>query len=293
MKEDLMSAGKLKRGLGKGLGALIPEAEIASIGEYRSAEVIDVEIERVAPNPNQPRRHFDEDALLSLKDSIEVHGIVQPILVRHNGNGYIIIAGERRWRAARMAGLKRVPVIIREVDDINIAQLSLIENIQREDLNDIEEAMAYEHLIAHYGLTQEDLSKAVGKSRSHIANTMRLTKLDDRVKDMIAVGQISGGHGRALLRIDDLEHQHAWALKIIDGTLSVREIEDALSRPERKTKVKKKSKPDLEVKFLESQLREHFGTKVEIKRGRQKGKIEIEFYSDEDLDRLYNLIRGE
>ena len=288
-----MSAGKLKRGLGKGLGALIPESEIASIGEYRSAEVIDVEIERVAPNPDQPRRHFDEDALLSLKESIDAHGIVQPILVRHQGNGYIIIAGERRWRAARMAGLKRVPVIIREVDDISIAQLSLIENIQREDLNDIEEAMAYEQLMAHYGLTQEDLSKAVGKSRSHIANTMRLIKLDDRVKDMIAVGQISGGHGRALLRVDDMEHQHAWALKIIDGALSVREIEDALSKPEKKSKIRKKAKPDLEVKLMEGQLREYFGTKVEIKRGRHKGKIEIEFYNDEDLDRLYNLIKND
>jgi ParB family chromosome partitioning protein len=288
-----MSAGKLKRGLGKGLGALIPEAEIASIGEYRSAEVIDVEIERVAPNPDQPRRHFDEDALLSLKESIEAHGIVQPILVRHQGNGYIIIAGERRWRAARMAGLKRVPVIIREVDDLSIAQLSLIENIQREDLNDIEEAMAYEQLMAHYGLTQEDLSKAVGKSRSHIANTMRLIRLDERVKDMIAVGQISGGHGRALLRVDDMEHQHAWALKIIDGALSVREIEEALSKPEKKAKIRKKAKPDLEIKLMESQLREYFGTKVEIKRGRHKGKIEIEFYNDEDLDRLYSLIKND
>jgi len=289
-----LSTGKFKRGLGKGLGALIPEAELASMGEFRSAEVIEVELDRVMPNPGQPRRHFDEDALLSLKDSIEAHGIVQPILVRHDGTGYIIIAGERRWRAARMAGLKRVPVIIREVDEISVAQLSLIENIQREDLNDIEEAIAYEHLMAHYGLTQEDLSKAVGKSRSHIANTMRLTKLDDRVKDMIAVGQITGGHGRALLRIEDPEHQHAWAVKIIDGALSVREIEDALSKPEKKVKPKKrKTKPDLEVKMMETQLREYFGTKVEIKRGRLKGKIEIEFYNDEDLDRLYSLLQGD
>ena len=287
-----MNAGKIKRGLGKGLGALIPESEIASMNEYRSAEVIEVEIDRVAPNPDQPRRHFDEDALLSLKSSIETHGVVQPILVKQDGNGYRIIAGERRWRAARMAGMKRIPVIVREVDEISVAQLSLIENIQREDLNDIEEALAYEHLMAQYGLTQEDLSQAVGKSRSHIANTLRLSKLDDRVKDMIASGQISGGHGRALLRIEDPDHQHVWALKIVDGTMSVREIEDALTTPEkRKRPAKRKQKPDLEIKMLESQLREWLGTKVEIKRGRHKGKIEIEFYGDEDLDRLTTLIR--
>jgi ParB family chromosome partitioning protein len=287
-----MSVVKQKRGLGRGLGALIPESDISSIGEYRSAEVIEVELARVAPNPDQPRRHFDEDALLSLKDSILVHGIVQPILVRSRGSGYVIIAGERRWRAAKMAGLNRVPVIVREVDEINVAQLSLIENIQREDLNDIEEAIAYEHLMRQYGLTQEDLSKAVGKSRSHIANTMRLTRLDDRVKDMIIVGHLSGGHGRALLRLEDPEHQHAWALRIVDGTLSVREIEDALSKPEKKRQVKKKPKPDLEIRNLEIELRERLGTKVAIKRGRHKGRIEIEFYSDEDLDRLTELISG-
>jgi ParB family chromosome partitioning protein len=287
-----MSAIKQKRGLGRGLGALIPESEIASIGETRSAEVMEVEILRVSPNPDQPRRHFDEDALLSLKDSIASHGVVQPILVRKNGTGYSIIAGERRWRAAKMAGLLRVPVIVRDVDEINVAQLSLIENIQREDLNDIEEAVAYEHLMAQFGLTQEDIAQAVGKSRSHIANTLRLTRLDDRVKVMIVEGSLSGGHGRALLRIEDPEHQHAWALKIVDGTLSVREIEEALTKPAKKAPVKKKkTKPDLEIKRIEVELREVLGTKVMIKRGRSKGKVEIEFYGDEDLDRIVDLIR--
>jgi ParB family chromosome partitioning protein len=287
-----MSAIKQKRGLGRGLGALIPESEIASIGETRSAEVMEVEILRVSPNPDQPRRHFDEDALLSLKDSIASHGVVQPILVRKNGTGYSIIAGERRWRAAKMAGLLRVPVIVRDVDEINVAQLSLIENIQREDLNDIEEAVAYEHLMAQFGLTQEDIAQAVGKSRSHIANTLRLTRLDDRVKVMIVEGSLSGGHGRALLRIEDPEHQHAWALKIVDGTLSVREIEEALTKPAKKAPMKKKkTKPDLEIKRIEVELREVLGTKVMIKRGRSKGKVEIEFYGDEDLDRIVDLIR--
>jgi ParB family chromosome partitioning protein len=253
---------------------------------------MEVEILRVSPNPDQPRRHFDEDALLSLKDSIASHGVVQPILVRKNGTGYSIIAGERRWRAAKMAGLLRVPVIVRDVDEINVAQLSLIENIQREDLNDIEEAVAYEHLMAQFGLTQEDIAQAVGKSRSHIANTLRLTRLDDRVKVMIVEGSLSGGHGRALLRIEDPEHQHAWALKIVDGTLSVREIEEALTKPAKKAPMKKKkTKPDLEIKRIEVELREVLGTKVMIKRGRSKGKVEIEFYGDEDLDRIVDLIR--
>lgn len=288
-----MSATKQKRGLGRGLGALIPESEIASIGETRSAEVMEVEILRVYPNPNQPRRNFDEESLITLKESIVIHGVVQPILVRKSGTGYSIIAGERRWRAAKMAGLARVPVIVREVDEINVAQLSLIENIQREDLNDIEEAVAYERLMQHFGLTQEDVAQAVGKSRSHIANTLRLTRLDERVKVLIVEGRLSGGHGRALLRIEDPEHQHSWALKILDGTLSVREIEDALTKtPKKQITKKKKTKLDLEIKALEVDLREVLGTKVAIKRGRSKGKIEIEFYGDEDLDRLATLICG-
>lgn len=245
----------------------------------------------VEPNREQPRKVFDEDALQELAESIRQYGVLSPILVQKNGDYYEIIAGERRWRAAKLAGLKEVPVIIREYTRQEVVEISLIENIQREDLNPIEEARAYKRLLTEFDLTQETVAQRVAKSRAAITNSTRLLKLDERVQDMLIDGSLTAGHARALLSVSDGELQYALAQQIIDGGLSVREVEKLVKQPEKLAEKPSRVKTEDALAFLyrdmEERLTGALGTKVAIRRGRgKKGKIEISYHSDEELERL-------
>jgi len=275
-----------KRGLGKGLGALIPENE-----EKLDNSVIEIKLTDVEPNEKQPRREFDDEALKDLAESIKEHGVVQPIIVRRLGNGYQIIAGERRWRASRLAGNRTIPAIVKECTNLEVMELALIENLQREDLNSIEEALAYKSLIEEYKMTQEEISKQIGKSRPAIANSLRLLQLPQNIKDMIATGKISQGHARALLAIEGEKRQLEIAEKIVEQQLNVRQIEK-LAKAEKKID-KKEKEPDsyqLEIKQLEERLKTALGTRVIIQHKNNKGKIEIEYYSNDELDRIIELM---
>lgn len=284
-----------KGGLGKkgqGLNALIPENT-----ENTEKTVNTLKLSQIEPNPNQPRKNFDNDKLQILADSISEHGIVQPIVVKKNENGfYTIIAGERRWRAARIAGLTDVPVVIRDYDDEAVAEVSLIENLQREDLNPIEEAMGYERLIEEFKLTQEEVSKKIGKSRSAITNSLRLLNLSPNVKKLLEQLEISAGHARALLAVEDNEMQEKIAYMIIEKDLSVRQIENYVNTYKKEIAAEKKEK---KVKFniakteIENSLSSLLGTKVKINEGKNKGKIEIEFYDNESLNKIVNILRKE
>lgn len=283
-----------KRGLGKGLAALIPDEPITDLLNEKTEDesIINIEIGLIEPNQHQPRQEFERKALDELRDSIVQYGIIQPIVVRKKGDKYEIIAGERRWRAAKEAKLKEIPCIIREVGDKDAMKLALIENIQREDLNPIEEAYAFKGLLEDYNLTQEELGKAIGKSRSYIANSIRLLNLDDKIIDYIAEGKLSRGHGRALLSIDDEEEQQNFAESIINDKLNVRETENLVKNKGRKKSRKKvkEHKKDLFVKEIEENLMIALGTKVKLLPKKDGGKIEIEFYSDEDLERILEII---
>lgn len=291
---------KAKRGLGKGLGALIPQdvSEKKDSGgssqESRKSkdQIVELDINEIMPNKNQPRRHFDKHKLKALEDSITTHGIVQPIVVKELDKGYEIVAGERRWRASKNAGLKSITAVIRSLDDLQQAQVALIENVQREDLNDIEEAMAYESLISEHALTQQDVAKAVGKSRTYITNTLRLLKLDDALQKFVMDGDLSGGHGRALLGVEDEKVRADLAEKVINESLSVRETERLVAKAKqvKNTSLSRDVKDSFIIEF-ESDLQSVFGTKVNIKQGRKKGKIEIEYYNDEDLSRLIQMLK--
>ena len=260
-----------------------------------------VRISEVEPNPDQPRKRFNEEALAELSRSIRQHGVVQPLVVVRKDDYYMIVAGERRWRAAKLAGLKEVPVVIRDYTSQKVVEISLIENIQREDLDPIEEAMAYQNLIHEFNLRQEDIAGRVSKSRSTIANSLRLLKLDPRVQEMVISQEISAGHARSLLAVEDPEKQFEIAEKIKSGNLSVRETE-RLIKMELK---KKKGGPlklgqetnDQQIDYvyadIENQLQNVFGTKVRINRSTpQKGKIEIEYYSSEELERIFDILRS-
>ncbi len=293
-----------KRGLGKGLDSMIPDR-----GQSLKKETVKVEVENVSretligineiePNKEQPRKVFDEDALQELADSIKQYGIIQPLVVQKKGNLYEIIAGERRWRAARIAGLKKVPVIVREYTEQEIAEISLIENIQRENLNPIEEAMAYQRLIQEFELKQDEVAERVSKSRTAITNSMRLLKLDERVQQMLIDDMISSGHGRTLLAIEDGEQQYALATKIMDEKLSVRETEKLVKKL-LKNKEEEKAKPvspvnpadELIYRDLEEKLKNVIGTKVCVNRKNNgKGKIEIEYYSQDELERIIDML---
>ncbi|EOC99422.1 ParB/RepB/Spo0J family partition protein [Caldisalinibacter kiritimatiensis] len=285
---------KKKRGLGKGLSALIPDEPKEEIIEEAGEKIVSLDISLIEPNDEQPRRHFDEQSLYELTKSIEAHGVLQPIIVRKKGKGYQIVAGERRWRAAKEAGLKEIPCLVKELEQIKSTEIALIENIQREDLNPIEEALAYNGLMDKYDFTQEEVADIVGKSRSYIANVTRLLNLDERVLEYISTGRLSSGHGRALLSIRDSELQYGTAIKIMEKGLSVRETEKLIKemknkkKNKRKNKVQKKKDPILIE--LEDNLTKVLGTKVQISKGRKKGKIEIEYYSDEDLERILDII---
>ena len=273
----------MKRGLGKGLGALIPE-------EKKESSLM-IDINKIKSNSEQPRKNFDNDKILELSESIKVHGIIQPLILKQNNDEYIIIAGERRWRAAKMAGIKEVPAIVMELSDKDILEISLIENIQREDLNPIEEAIAYKKLLTDFEITQEQLSERLGKSRTVITNSMRLMKLDERVQQYIIEGVLSEGHGRALLSIkDNNELQYEVAQKTIDDGMSVRQLEKLIKSGVLERKPKKKQKElNPYYRDVKDKLQNHFGTKVNINANKGKGKIEIEYYSEEDLQRILDI----
>ena len=292
-----------RNGLGKGLDSLIPtkaenniKKEKSISAEEKKAEnygEINVKINLVEPNREQPRKDFDEDALLELADSIKQFGILQPLLVQKKKDYYEIIAGERRWRAAKLAGMKEVPVLIKNYTDQEIVEISLIENIQRENLNPIEEAMAYKRLLEEFNLKQDEVAERVSKSRTAVTNSMRLLKLSDRVQQMIVDDMISTGHARALLAIDDEEQQYNLANKIFDEKLSVRDTEKlvkSLKNPKKQVK-KEKIEHTFVYENLEERMKNVIGTKVSVNpKANGKGKIEIEYYSEEELERIYDLI---
>ncbi len=280
----------LKKDVGNGLDSLItPKNE-----KLLSAEEM-IDVNKIEPNKNQPRVTFNEDKLIELAESIKVHGVVEPLLVTKKDGYYKIIAGERRWRAAKKIGLKKVPVIVRDYTDQEIMEIALIENIQREDLNPIEEAMAYQNLIEEYNLKQDELAERVAKSRTTITNSMRLLKLDKRVQDMLVDERISSGHARALLAIKDMDKQYEFALKVFDEKLSVREVEKlikSLDKPEKKKKKPKELSNDFVYREFEEKLKQIMGTKVSINRKDEKsGKIEIEYYSNEDFERITDILK--
>ena len=278
------------KGLGKGLGALLGDFEevTAEKSAYQKLPIYKVE-----PNPDQPRRDFDEEELQLLADSIEEHGIIQPLTVRQLGSGYYqIIAGERRWRAARMAGLEEVPVVIIEADDKKAMELALIENLQRQDLNPVEEALGYKSLMEDYGLTQEDAAKRVGKSRPAVANALRLLNLAPEVLEQVRSGNITAGHARAVLVLKSEKKQVAAAQKIAALGLSVRQAE-LLCKNLAKEPAPVKEEPVLKVDYVaecEKQLSKHLGRGVKIVNGKRKGRFELEFYGQEDLQVLLDAL---
>lgn len=297
-----------KKGLGRGLGqiggginAMIPQnpdiKNKEKDKENVSRETL-INIDTIEPNKEQPREYFDEEGIIELSKSIKQYGIIQPLLLKKNGKIYNIIAGERRWRAAKLAGLKEVPAIIKDYTEEQTLAVALIENIQREDLNPIEEARAYKKLIEEFSLTQEELSNKVSKSRASITNTLRLLKLDERVQEMLVEGQISSGHARSLISIKDKEVQYMLALDVINKQLSVRDVEflvKDLKNKEEKDADKKNNDPkNKEDSFIYKEIAHKIetivGSKVRIRRkANNKGKIEIEYYSNDDLERLIEL----
>lgn len=293
-------AGK-KNALGKGLANLFSEEAIEEEKEVVVKEVIVKEpsdtmlkITEVEPNRNQPRKNFDEDLLQELADSIKQYGIIQPLIVQKRDDYYEIIAGERRWRAAKIAGLKEVPVIIKDYTDREIVEIALIENIQRADLNPIEEAQAYQRLIKEYNLKQDEVAEKVSKSRATITNSMRLLKLDDRVKQMLIDEMITSGHARALLGIEDKELQYTIAMRVFDEKMSVRDTEKIIKDMSKPTSEKKTEIDEaviLAYKNLEDKIKNIIGSKVVIKnKDNNKGKIEIDYYSQEELERIVDMI---
>ena len=296
-----MPAKKKSRGLGNGLNELIPQ-KIKEVGNttvsYEKGTEIVVPISKVEPDRNQPRKNFNEDALLELSESIKQYGIFQPLLVQEKDDYFQIIAGERRWRAAKMAGVKEIPVIVRTLTEREIAEIQLLENIQREDLNPIEIAEGYKELIEKYDMTQDELAERVSKSRTAITNALRLLKLDERVRKMVIDEMISTGHARAILGITDLDKQYEFAQRVFDEKLSVREVEREVKKinSDKKNNAKpEKIDKQTEIIYqnLEEQMKQKMGTKVLINPKKNgKGKIEIEYYSNEELNRIVELING-
>lgn len=279
--------------LGRGLSALIPDTK----EEIDKKDIITIDLNKIYPNDSQPRKIFDEEKVKVLSESIKSYGVLQPIVVKPDEYGrYMIIAGERRYRASKMANQKEIPAVIKDIPMRDIMEIALIENLQREDLNCIEEALAYRGLIEHYEVTQEEISEAVGKSRPHITNTLRLLNLGEKVIEMIEKGEITAGHGKALLRITDLEAQFNLAKKIVEEELSVR-VTESLAKKICETSeeqvVKEEKQKDIFIVDVEEKLRNIFGTKVNISKGKKKGKIEIEYYNDEDLNNIVSMLLEE
>lgn len=280
----------MAKGLGKGLDALF----LPTDDDDNQSLVEDLSINELRPNPYQPRKTFDTDAIEELKQSILEYGIVQPLIVRKSIKGYEIVAGERRFRAAKEAGLEVVPAIIKDLDDEKMMEIALLENLQREDLSIIEEALAYQNLIEELGITQDVLSKRLGKSRSHITNTLRLLSLPEEVTHLINNGELTMGHGRALLSLKDKETILKIARKIIKEQMSVRQVEKLVNQlNEKKTRQKSKAKVNPFFKEQEDLLREKLGTKVSITKGSRKGKIEIEFYNEQELEELLTILKND
>jgi ParB family chromosome partitioning protein len=291
-------AGPKGRGLGKGLEALFNDVEINAHESGNPSEnqegILFLDINDIKPNSQQPRKSFPEEKIEELARSIETHGIIQPIMVRPSGEGYEIVAGERRWRAARRASLKQVPCIIRELSEEQNMLISIIENMQREDLNPMEEAEALNQMITKYGLTQEEVSKSVGKSRPYITNALRLLKLPEEIRELVMNGELTSGHARAIVGVKEEKNQIHLAKKVVKEGLSVRETE-ALANQENEGHDKKKTKPksrakNREITDMEEELKTALGTKVAISHGTRRGKIEIEYYSREELERLLEML---
>lgn len=297
-----------RNGLGKGLDSLIPNKSVKTVeksekqpqttvkkkNEKSPVNETMIKTSLIEPNREQPRKDFDEDALLELADSIKQFGVLQPLLVQKKKDYYEIIAGERRWRAAKLAGVKELPVLVKEYTDQEILEISLIENIQREDLNPIEEALAYKRLLEEFKLKQDEIAERVSKSRTAVTNSMRLLKLNEKVQQMVIDDMISTGHARALLAIDDQEQQYVLANKIFDEKLSVRETEKLIKEfktPKKDDAKKEKDKNAFIYNNLEERMKSIMGTKVNVAaKSNGKGKIEIEYYSEEDLERIFDLI---
>lgn len=280
-----------RKALGRGLGALLSSDRTVDLG----GEPSEVNLESIVPGPMQPRTNFDEAALENLAESIRTHGIVQPLLVRRRGEVFELIAGERRWRAAKLAGLTRVPVLVKDVADQNLLEIALIENIQREDLNPIEEAHAYKRLIENVGLTQEALATRVGRDRSYITNYLRLLKLPDDLQQLVIEGRLSTGHARTILGLPQTDLQRRLARQVIEDGLSVRATEilvqkASADRPARRPRITQNVDPN--IRAAETKLRRALGTQVRIVHmgGDGRGKVEISFYNAQDLDRIYDLL---
>ena len=279
-----------RKALGRGLGALLSSDRTIDLG----SEPSEVDLDSIVPGPMQPRTHFDEASLQGLADSIRSHGVVQPLLVRRRDGGYELIAGERRWRAAKLAGLARVPVVVKEVPDESLLEIALIENIQRENLNPIEEAQAYKKLIEDIGLTQEALASRVGRDRSYITNYLRLLRLPDDLQQLVKEGRLSTGHARTILALTHPDLQRRMARRIIDDGLSVRATEQMVHRmtdekPARSTQAPRPIDPN--VRAAETKLRRTLGTQVRIHMSEEgRGRVEISFFNSQDLDRIYNLL---
>ena len=290
----------VKKGLGKGLDSLITDKVSKPVKpkSEHAADAVMIDIKKVEPNREQPRKKFDEDALIELSESIKQFGVLQPLLCQERDDYYEIIAGERRWRAAKIAGIKEVPVIIKKLSEQEIMEISLIENLQREDLNPIEEALAYKRLIDEFKLKQDEVAERVSKSRTAVTNAMRLLKLNEKVQQMVIDEMLTTGHARALLGIEDQDIQYVLAQQIFDQKLSVRDTEKLVKSMQNEKKGKKKEPEKLDSKLLaiysdlEEQMKKIMGTKVLINsKNSNSGKVEIEYYSQDELDRIIDLIR--
>lgn len=292
---------KQERGLGRGLDALFAGA----MEEGDNSRVVEIDIKEIVARADQPRRKFEEEPLQELAESLKEHGVLQPLLVRKHGKRYEIVAGERRWRAAQLAGIEKIPVLIKEIDDIEAAEISLIENLQREDLSITEEARAYRQMIERYGYTQELLARKLGKSRTHVTNTMRIMNLPVEIMALIDEGKISAGHARALLSLGSAEQQKAVAAEIVDKGLSVRAVEEKARQKKGKgrlvktvevfdipdtVKIENNRQRSPELIELEERMQERWGTRVDIKPAAQGGRILITYYNDEDLNRIIELL---
>lgn len=292
-----------KKGLGKGLNSLFNEEDIeevtSEITKSSEGDIKKVRMSLIEPNKKQPRRHFDEEKITALADSIKEHGLIQPIIITPSDNNmYKIVAGERRWRAAKKANLKEIPAVIRKYSEEQVAEIALIENLQRENLNPIEEAIGYNLLMDEFNLTQELISQRVGKSRSAIANSLRLLSLENEIQKMLILGTLTSGHARAILSLDDKELRIALSKRIIEDNLNVRQAEALAKQLQKKKPQKKKSEKtsyDIEIEKIQNTLSSAMGTKVRINHTAKKGKIEIEYYGNEDLERVLGFfnIKGE
>ena len=283
-----------KKGLGKGLGSIFGDTNVDEITSdskpAAEGDITNIRMSLIEPNKKQPRRNFDPEKIEALSESIKEHGLIQPIILTPSKDGtYKIVAGERRWRAAKKARLKEIPAVVRSYNEEQVAEIALIENLQRENLNPIEEAIGYNLLMEEFNLTQELISKRVGKSRSAVANSLRLLSLDDDIKKLLINGSLTSGHARAVLSLEDKELRSALAKRVIEDNLNVRQAEALAKHLQKKTpakKVKEKSAYDIEIEKIQNDLSSKMGTRVKINHTQKKGKIEIEYYGNDDLERV-------